>query len=187
MDGYFGNFTIRKAAVCWKRYSESYTGQQVPILVVKTCTPAADTGEKQGEAGMKHGGPMVTTSTPGEKTGKWRKKKTRQQTVPLPEHLGERGVAVIWPGGRRGAGQGRAGRGEERVNHTEGETGLLEGCDWKRVKAASKQVERSGQTMKFVQWLWRAGFSGHTGHTGLLDRRRWLNHVYCKDTQDGYD
>lgn len=75
MDGYFGNFTIRKAAVCWKRYSESYTGQQVPIWVVKTCTPVADTGEKQGEAGMKHGGPMVTTSTPGEETGKWRKKK----------------------------------------------------------------------------------------------------------------
>lgn len=68
----------------------------VSILVVKTCTPAADTGEKQGEAGMKHGGLMVTTSTPGEVTGKWRKKKeTRQQTVPLPEHLGERGVAVI--------------------------------------------------------------------------------------------
>lgn len=27
----------------------------------------------------------------------------------------------------------RAGREEERVNHTEGKTGLLEGCDWKRV------------------------------------------------------
>lgn len=25
------------------------------------------------------------------------------------------------------------GRGEERVNHTEGKTGLLEGCDWKPV------------------------------------------------------
>lgn len=34
--------------------------------------------------------------------------------VPLPEHLGERGVAVIRPGGRRGArrGRGRVGRGK---------------------------------------------------------------------------
>lgn len=47
----------------------------VSILVVKTCTPATNTGEKQGEAGMKHGGLMVTTSTPGEVTGKMRKKK----------------------------------------------------------------------------------------------------------------
>lgn len=59
---------------------KSYTGQQVSILVVKTCTPAADTGEKQGEAGMKHGGRMVTTSTPGEVTGKWRKKNKNTAT-----------------------------------------------------------------------------------------------------------
>lgn len=41
-------------------------------------------------------------------------------TVRLPEHLGERGVAVIRPGGRRGAGRREGegvGWGEERVNH----------------------------------------------------------------------
>lgn len=81
--------------------------------------------------------------------------KTRQQTVPLPEHLGERGVAVIWPGGRRGAGQGRAGRGEERVNHTEGETGLLEGCDWKRVWAASRRaVNQWSLSSDYGRFLW---------------------------------
>lgn len=129
MAGYFGNFTIRNTAACWKCYSEAYAGRQVPILVVKTCTTAADTGEKEGEAGVKHGGWRRQHRVEQQAMEKI---KTRQQTVPLPEHLGERGVAVIWPGGRRGAGQGRAGRGEERVNHTEGKTGLLEGCDWKR-------------------------------------------------------
>lgn len=38
-------------------------------------------------------------------------------TVPLPEHLGERGVAVIRPGGRRGAGEG-GGRGGKRKGLT---------------------------------------------------------------------
>lgn len=54
-------------------------------------------------------------------------------TVPLPEHLGERGVAVIRPGGRRGAGEGRAGQEEERVNHAkERQKGY-----WQRVKGRS--------------------------------------------------
>lgn len=35
-------------------------------------------------------------------------------TVPLPEHLGERGVAVIRPGGRRGAGEGGGRDGERK-------------------------------------------------------------------------
>lgn len=72
MDGYFGNFAIRKAAACWKGYSESSAGLQVSMLVVKTCTTVANMGEKQGEAGVKRGGLMVRTSAPGEVTGKWR-------------------------------------------------------------------------------------------------------------------
>lgn len=45
--------------------------------------------------------------TPGELPAKW---ETQRMTniVPLPEHLGERGVAVIRPGGRRGASRGRS-------------------------------------------------------------------------------
>lgn len=64
---------------------------------------------------LRTGGDEVT---PGELiTGKWNKNKNKKHgeqtdTVPLPEHLGERGVAVIRPGGRRGAGEGRAGRGK---------------------------------------------------------------------------
>lgn len=45
-------------------------------------------------------------------TGKWEKQRVTD-TVPLPEHLGERGVAVIRPGGRRGARRGK-GRGGKR-------------------------------------------------------------------------
>lgn len=49
-------------------------------------------------------------------------------TVPLPEHLGERGVAVIRPGGRRGA--GGVVQEKERVNHAkERQKGY-----WQRVK-----------------------------------------------------
>lgn len=48
--------------------------------------------ERPGEALTTGGDEM----TPGELTGKWREKKwTATNTVPLPEHLGERGVAVI--------------------------------------------------------------------------------------------
>lgn len=122
----------------------------------QTCTAVADTGEKQGEgeAGVKHRWWRCDTGWSNRQMdGKKRKeKKTQQQTFPLPEHLGERGVAVIWPGGRRGAGQGRAGRDGERkgLTHTEGKTGLLERT-WLETRLSSKQVEKRDQTMKFVQ------------------------------------
>lgn len=61
-----------------------------------TCTTAASptkdknkVKERPGEA-QNTGGDEMTKS---ELTGKW--KCRQQQTVPLPEHLGERGVAVI--------------------------------------------------------------------------------------------
>lgn len=52
--------------------------------------------------------------TPGELTNRQMGKKNERRwraadTVPLPEHLGERGVAVIRPGGRRAAGEGEGG------------------------------------------------------------------------------
>lgn len=62
-------------------------------------------------------------------------------TVPLPEHLGERGVAVIRPGGRRGARARRKGGreegGEERVNHAK----KRQKGYWQRVKREKWLVE----------------------------------------------
>lgn len=69
--------------------------------------------ERPGEALTTGGDEM----TPGELTGKWEKQRVTN-TVPLPEHLGERGVAVIRPGGRRGAGEGEEGWGGKRKGLT---------------------------------------------------------------------
>lgn len=96
-------------------------GSRTP-RVVKTCTTATSPTEwegggrwrtRPGKALATGGGEM----TPGELKGKWEDRERVTNTVPLPEHLGERGVAVIRPGGRRGAGEGRVGWEEERVSH----------------------------------------------------------------------
>lgn len=82
-------------------------------------------------------------------------------TVPLPEHLGERGVAVIRPGGRRGAGEGRVGGSRKRKGLTTLRKdrrvtgkGLKGRSDWRkgfRYKAVSKLAGKLGQTIKLVQ------------------------------------
>lgn len=93
--------------------------------MVRTCTTATSTAKEEKEVLITGG----DETTPGELTGK-REIQRVTNTVPLPEHLGERGVAVIRPGGRRGAGEGRKGQEEERVNHTkERQKGY-----WQRVK-----------------------------------------------------
>lgn len=66
--------------------------------------PHPQRGEK--EVDVRPGETLTTGGdemTPGVLTGKWGKTEKVTNTVPLPEHLGERGVAVIRPGGRRGA------------------------------------------------------------------------------------
>lgn len=88
------------------------------LCVVKTCTTATSaTPEIKNKAGGGEARPGTDHRWRWDDT-RWiirqmrGKKWTATNTVPLPEHLGERGVAVIWPGGRRGAGGGRMGRGE---------------------------------------------------------------------------
>lgn len=91
--------------------------------------------------------------------GEQRERETN--TVPLPEHLGERGVAVIRPGGRRGARKRGGGRGGKRKGLTtlrrdRRVTGkrVRARRDWReglRYKAVSKQAKKLSQTTKLVQ------------------------------------